>query len=198
MNTVFFDVDTQWDFVLPAGALYVPGAERLIPAFTHLAQLAATHKCPLISTFDAHIENDPEFGSWKPHCVIGTVGQQKVAGTLLAQSLTIPTTPMDAETLAPNAALSPQFLVEKHNIEPFSNPNLTLLLELLKAERCIVYGVVTEVCVQRAAMGLLELGKEVHIVTDAIRSLAPGEADGYLESLRVRGAKLITVADATQ
>ena len=31
MKTVFFDIDTQIDFLYPAGALYVPGAERLLP-----------------------------------------------------------------------------------------------------------------------------------------------------------------------
>ena len=30
MKTVFFDIDTQIDFLYPAGALYVPGAERIL------------------------------------------------------------------------------------------------------------------------------------------------------------------------
>jgi nicotinamidase/pyrazinamidase len=29
--TVFFDVDTQLDFLYPAGALHVPGAESIVP-----------------------------------------------------------------------------------------------------------------------------------------------------------------------
>ena len=41
MNTVFFDVDTQLDFLYPAGALYVPGAETLLPALTRLTNFAA-------------------------------------------------------------------------------------------------------------------------------------------------------------
>ena len=32
MKTVFVDVDTQLDFLYPAGALYVPGGERIVPA----------------------------------------------------------------------------------------------------------------------------------------------------------------------
>jgi nicotinamidase/pyrazinamidase len=39
MKTVFVDVDTQIDFLFPAGALYVPGAERLLPAIARLNHL---------------------------------------------------------------------------------------------------------------------------------------------------------------
>ena len=39
------------------------------------------------------------------------------------------------------------------------------------ADRYVVYGVVTEICVKLAAFGLLKTGKRVEIVTDAIRSL---------------------------
>jgi hypothetical protein len=34
MKTVFFDVDTQIDFLYPAGALYVPGGETVPTGFT--------------------------------------------------------------------------------------------------------------------------------------------------------------------
>jgi nicotinamidase/pyrazinamidase len=68
VKTVFFDVDTQIDFMYPAGALYVPGAERIVPAIVRLNQSAPL----LVSTMCAHQENDPEFAQWPPHCVVGT------------------------------------------------------------------------------------------------------------------------------
>ena len=40
MKTAFFDVDTQIDFLYPAGALYVPGAERIVPAIAALNRYA--------------------------------------------------------------------------------------------------------------------------------------------------------------
>ena len=46
MTTLFFDVDTQIDFLFPAGALYVPGAERIVPAIARLNQYAAAHRSP--------------------------------------------------------------------------------------------------------------------------------------------------------
>ena len=86
MRTVFFDIDTQLDFVSPAGALYVPGAERIMPTVAHLNQLAGQRSIPVISTMDAHPENDIEFRDWPPHCVAETIGQQKPAGSLLERS----------------------------------------------------------------------------------------------------------------
>src|SRR5436190_23050104 len=78
MKTVFVDVDTQIDFVYPAGALYAPGAETIVPALVRLNRHAAASGIPVISTMDAHTENDPEFRHWPAHCVAGTIGQQKV------------------------------------------------------------------------------------------------------------------------
>ena len=78
MNTIFIDIDTQLDFLYPAGALYVPGAERLIPALTRLTQYAAQHGIPLVSTVDAHAEDDIEFRTWPKHCVAG--GEIHISG----------------------------------------------------------------------------------------------------------------------
>jgi nicotinamidase/pyrazinamidase len=169
MKTVFFDVDTQIDFLFPAGALYAPGAEKIIATVAKLNHHAAKHGIPVVSTMDAHSENDPEFHEWPHHCVVDTVGQQKPAATLLEKRVIVPNS-------ACALALSDQMLLEKQTFSAFSNVNVTRLLELLAAERYVVYGVVTEVCVKFAAFGLLETGKRVEIVTDAICAL--NEADG--------------------
>ncbi len=71
MKTVFFDVDTQIDFLYPAGALYVPGAETMVEQIAALNRFAGAHGIPLVSTMDAHSEDDPEFKTWPPHCVVG-------------------------------------------------------------------------------------------------------------------------------
>src|SRR5512132_2651911 len=149
MSTICVDVDTQFDFMLPAGALYVPGAERILPAVVRLNQHAPT----LISTTDAHAENDLEFQDWPGHCIRGTAGQAKPASTLLASRTGVPcATPVDT------FARARQYILEKTHVDAFTNRNLLRLLEALGAERYVVYGVVTEICVRHAAMGLLRLG----------------------------------------
>ena len=175
MKTVFVDVDTQIDFLFPAGALYVPGAERLLPAIARLNHFAAAQGIPLISTTDAHSENDPEFRQWPPHCVAGTIGQLKPAETLVAN----------------------QIIVEKQALDVFSNPSFPALLERLAADRYVVYGVATDYCVRCAVTGLLATGKPVSLVTDAIAAVDPAAGERTIDEFMARGGTLTTVAEVT-
>jgi nicotinamidase/pyrazinamidase len=185
-------VDTQIDFLYPAGALYVPGAEEIVPAIAALNRYAAAHGIPVISTVDAHAEDDPEFREWPPHCIAGTVGQQKPEATLLQRRLVIPS--------AASSEVKPegvqQVLLEKQALDCFTNANLPKLLGLLEAERYVVYGVVTEVCVRFAAFGLLETGRRVEIVTDAVQHLEEARRDAMLAEFTARGGALTSAAAA--
>jgi nicotinamidase/pyrazinamidase len=192
MKTVFFDVDTQIDFLYPAGALYVPGAEKIVAQIAELNRFAGTHGIPLVSTMDAHSEDDPEFKTWPPHCVVETASQQKPEATLLAKRAAIPNTRvamnMDAQ----------QFLLEKQTFDCFTNVNLAALLERFSAERYVVYGVVTEICVKLAAFGLLKTRKRVELVTDAVRSLRDADSAAMTAAFLANGGVLTTVDAVTR
>src|SRR6478672_11439471 len=95
MKTIFFDIDSQLDFLYPSGALYVPRAERVTPAIAQLNRYAAAHGIPVVSTVDAHTENDPEFQVWPAHCIAGTIGQHKAEATLLERSVVVFNQPCD-------------------------------------------------------------------------------------------------------
>src|SRR5271154_2632624 len=131
--TVFFDIDTQLDFMAPAGALYVPGAEKIIDRIAVLNRYAASQSIPVISSVDAHSEDDPEFKIWPHHCVVGTTGQQKCAVTLLEKRTVVPNGPCAA-------AGAQQIILEKQTIDVFSNMNLAAILTRLEADRYVVYG----------------------------------------------------------
>jgi nicotinamidase/pyrazinamidase len=172
VTTVFFDIDTQIDFLYPAGALYVPGAERVVPAIARLNRWAAAHGVTVVSTMDAHTEDDPEFRDWPAHCVAGTAGQSKPAATLAGQ-----------------------MIFEKQTTDLFRAPGIEALLGGLNADRYVVYGVVTEICVAHAARGLLKTGKPVAIVTDAVETLAAENAERFYAEFTAAGGTLTTVAD---
>jgi nicotinamidase/pyrazinamidase len=192
MTTVFLDVDTQLDFLYPAGALYVPGAESIVSRVAALNRYAAEHGIPVISTIDAHTENDPEFRDWPPHCVAGTAGQQKPAATLLEPRMTIP-----SNLQGFNVHGERQILLEKQSVDCFTNPNLPALLDELGVKSCVVYGVVTEICVKNAALGLLRSGHEVTLVTDAVRSLDDAKCAQFFQEFAAAGGKLSTTERIT-
>ena len=191
MKTVFFDVDTQLDFLYPAGALYVPGAENIVQNLRNLTCYAAGHSLQVISTADAHTEDDAEFKVWKPHCIAGTTGQQKCSATLLAGRQTL--------TTAPDQDLGPfreavQIVVEKQMLDCFSNVNLRPLLGLVAADRYVVYGVVSEYCVQCASLGLLATGARVELVSDAIQCLDATAERELIQQFCSRGGHITTTS----
>lgn len=193
MKTVFVDVDSQLDFLYPSGALYVPHAERIVPAIARLNRYAAARAIPVISTTDAHSEDDAEFRVWPHHCVAGTLGQRKAGATLLEQRVVIPNRdcPLDI-------AGAQQIIVEKQTVDVFQAPNLARVIERLNAELFVIYGVVTEICVLYAARGLLKLGKQVRIVTDAIETLKAEDSDRALRDLQSSGAALTTCPEISR
>jgi nicotinamidase/pyrazinamidase len=190
MKTIFFDIDSQLDFLYPAGALYVPGAERIVPTIARLNRYAAAHGIPVVSTTDAHAENDPEFQQWPPHCVAGTIGQHKAEATLLEKRLVVPN-----RDCALVLDCVQQIVVEKQHVDAFTARNLARLLETLAADRFVVYGVVTEICVLFAARGLLKYGKPVTIVTDAVAALTKEASDRALAEIRAAGGTLALASE---
>jgi nicotinamidase/pyrazinamidase len=192
MSTLFVDVDTQLDFLYPAGALYVPGAECLIPTLAHLTRYAAAHGIPLVSTVDAHTENDLEFQSWPKHCVAGATSQHKAEPTLLARRVVVPNREGD---FAIDGAQ--QVVVEKQTVNAFDTHTFARVVRHLDPDRIVVYGVVTEICVLHAVRGLLQFGKPVTVVRDAIRQLTDQGCRDALDEMRSRGAILATAAGVT-
>ncbi len=186
MKTVFFDIDTQFDFVFPAGALYAPGAESILH---HVAAL--NHRAPVvISTMDAHSEDDPEFHQWPHHCVAGCLGQRKPAAALLEKRVVVPNRAGDI-----SLGEARQIILEKQTLDCFSNVHLNGILTHFNADRYVVYGVVTEICVKLAASGLLKTGKRVELVTDAIRSLNGEAGARTLAEFQAAGGFLTTAAE---
>ena len=188
MNTVFVDIDTQIDFLIPAGALYVSGAEKVLPVISALNHHAGRIGTVVISSADAHAEDDPEFAAWPHHCVAGTVGQLKPASTLLHRRVTVPSVRGAVFSLES----CQQIIVEKQHLDIFTNANLPFVLDHLNAQRFIVYGVVTEICVRCAVFGLLREGKLVELVTDAVRSLDEKKAAEMFSEFTAAGGKLTT------
>ena len=198
-DVVFWDVDTQRDFMLPGGKLYVPGAEKLIPNLKRLVDAARDGRVFLVSDDDVHNLDDEEFQQWPPHCLRGTPGAEIIPETLTDNYVRIANR---AEARVPAEPRKyKQVILEKQTLDVFDNPHTETVLERLsagvaKGPEFVVFGVVTEYCVRLAAKGLLERGHRVALVTDAIETLNRQDGKRTLEELQGMGARLITTDEA--
>jgi nicotinamidase/pyrazinamidase len=194
-EVIFWEVDAQRDFMLPGGKLYVPGAEKLLPNIQRLTGAARENKVFLVSHGCFHTRNDPEFKIFPPHCVEGTPGAELVPEALTERVLRIANTG-DAK-LPPQFDEYQQILLEKQTLDIFETSHAADLVERLgTSPELVVFGVTTEYCVRLAAKGLLERGRRVCVVEDAVEALKPEDGVRALSELRALGARIVTTDQA--
>jgi len=194
-NYIFWEVDVQRDFVLPGGHLYVPGAEKLLPNVDRLVDAARRGKVLLISSGDFHSPQDPEFRSFPPHCIKGEPGSELVAQALASNVARIENTP--EAKLPDNLSQYQQILLEKQTLDVFQSLHADELVRKLgDGAEFVVFGVVTEFCVNCAVKGLLERGRRVAVVVDAIETLKQEDGTATLKEWQRLGARVTTTEQA--
>jgi nicotinamidase/pyrazinamidase len=194
-NVIFWKVDAQEDFMKPGGKLYVPGAEKLLPNLRQLTNAAREGRVFLVSHGCVHDVNDPEFAQFPPHCIRGSAGAKLVPEALAEKFVTIPNE--STAKLPDDLSQYQQIVLEKQTLDIFQSRHAeSLLARLPRDAEFIVFGVVTEYCVRLAAKGLLERGRRVSIIRDAIETLDAKESSRTLKELTALGARLITTDDA--
>jgi nicotinamidase/pyrazinamidase len=179
-SLIFWNVDTQNDFVEPWGKLFVPGAEQLKPVWAGLTKLASRQKIRVISTADYHyiysaeIDEKPDMMStFPPHCLVGTKGAEFVAETVPWQPVIFEWN-VDYDQMAFQVELEKyrNIVIRKDAFDVFAGNRVTApLIDFLQPEIVVVYGVTTNVCVDFAVEGLVKRVKNVYVVSDAIKEL---------------------------
>jgi nicotinamidase/pyrazinamidase len=192
---VLWDVDTQLDFMLPRGKLYVPGAEETVPAMQRLVEAARAAGIVHVASADDHeltddeISEEPDFQTtYPPHCLRGTRGARKIVETEQEDPVPITLEPLPERYLAGR-----EFLLLKKNFDVFTNPNTDPLLEHLDPEEIVVFGVATDVCDDAAIRGFLERGLRVRFVEDAARGLDEERVTACTAAWRAGGVQFTTV-----
>ncbi|MGA9076090.1 MAG: isochorismatase family protein, partial [Candidatus Sulfotelmatobacter sp.] len=149
----------------------------------------------LVSHGCYHTEDDPEFQTFPPHCIKGTKGSAFVPEALTDKVVTVPN---EATTVLPRD-LSPyqQILLEKQTLDIFESRHADQLVERFGDEvEFVVFGVVTEYCVGFAAKGLLDRGRRVSVVQDAIETLKAEDGQRTVAELQALGARFFTTGEA--
>jgi nicotinamidase/pyrazinamidase len=194
VNRVLWDVDTQVDFMLPDGKLYVAGAEETIPAMRRLVEAARRAGIPHVASADDHeltddeLSDSPDFSTtYPPHCLRGTRGASRVPETEQRDPV-----PIGLGELPERYLRGREFLILKKRFDVFTNPNAERVVEHLDPDEVIVFGVATDVCDDAAILGLLARGRRVSFVEDAARGLDEGRVAACLAAWRDGGVRFTT------
>ena len=199
MTRVFWDVDTQVDFMRPDGRLYVDGAETIVANLAALTDFAHANGIRIIGSSDNHDPTDdelsetPDFAdTFPPHCLRGTYGQSRIPETTLRDVLVV-----EPEHAAPDVVRlvenhAGDILFHKHYFDVFTNPNVSPVVEGLCVDEVVLYGVALDVCNRYAVEGLLSRhsGVSLTVVTDAVRAINEDGRDALLGDWKRRGVAL--------
>jgi nicotinamidase/pyrazinamidase len=201
MAVIFWDVDTQADFMHADGRLYVPDAESIIPNLKRLTDYAHEHGIRVVASADDHVPGHRELSDapdWRetfpPHCMRGTDGQRKIPETALRNPLVIEPVPWERAALqAQVREHDGDILIHKHWFDVFTNPNTEVAIEALRPRTVVLYGVATDVCDRYAVEGLLARHPELRlfVVQDAVKAIDPHAQEHLLKAWAEEGVRVI-------
>jgi nicotinamidase/pyrazinamidase len=203
-QTIFWDVDTQFDFMQPAGKLYVPGAETIIDKVSAVRKFAFNNGCSMIADIDWHslddeeISQSPDFKqTFPPHCMAGELGSERVGylGNVPIEYVEIDKMPEDS---LKKLVDKDQFhiVIKKESIDAFDNPNTDRLLKLIKPKAVAVFGVALDFCVYYVLQGLAKY-KDIKLILlkDVVKSLNSRPEYEILSELRQMGVEVAAFTD---
>lgn len=198
-QTIFWDVDTQFDFMQPQGRLYVPGAEKIIDKVSQVRKFALENGLSIIADIDWHSKEDPEISdnpdyklTFPPHCMAGSSSSERVGylGEMPIDYVQIE--PMDTRALQ-KLLDKDQFhiVIRKKSVDVFDNPNTDGIISLLKPEGVAVFGVALDFCVYYVLRGLARhSGIRLFLLKDVVRGLGARPEKEILDEFRQMGVEI--------
>lgn len=153
---------------------------------------------------DAEISDNPDFKiTYPPHCMQNSPGAEFVPATSPINPTVIS---WDHLIEDPYQVLdgSREIVIYKNQFDCWTgSPHTTSIVDVLKPDRVIAYGVATNVCVNFAVMGHVTKGTEVYVVTDAIKDLphltgTDLDTDKLMSLWKHSGVRLITTEEVKE
>jgi len=185
---ILIDINTQKDFFLAGGNACINNHRKVLANVRRIMAWARRNNVRVISTCEVYPNHNGvnEVG----YCIDGTDGQKKIRYTLLSNRISFPA---DGSTDLPADILRKyrQIVLHKRCIDPFNEPRIERLLSEVRADNFVLIGASAEGAVKATALGLLQRGKKVSVVVDAVGLLDKREAKLALRKMKAKGAKLI-------
>ena len=177
--------------MLAEGKVCIRNHRRVLAHIRRVIAWARTKGIPMVSTCEIYPNsNGNHDGNGTTYCVDGTEGQKKIRYTILADRVCFPA---DGNTDLPRDILKQykQVILHKRCVDPFDEPRIDRLLSDLRAGEFILIGASAEGAIKATALGLLQRGKNVTIVVDAVGAHDTTEAKLALRKMQAKGAKLV-------
>ncbi|MDD5064854.1 MAG: cysteine hydrolase [Phycisphaerae bacterium] len=185
---VLIDINTQRDFFLAKGTACIRNHRKILTNVRRMMAWAKRNDVRVISTCEVYPDHNgiDEIG----YCIDGTEGQKKIRYTLLSNRASFPA---DSSTDFPAEILRQyrQVVLHKRCVDPFEEPRIERLLSEVRADNFIIIGASAEGAVKATALGLLQRGKRVSVVTDAVGMINKREAKLAFRKMKAKGARLI-------
>jgi nicotinamidase-related amidase len=185
---ILIDIDTQRDFLLAEGKACIRNHRRVLAHIRRVMAWARWLHIPIVSTAEVYPSNNGDDALH--HCIDGTEGQKKIGYTLLNDRVIFAA---DGNTDLPRDMLRRhrQIILHKRCVDPFDEPRIDRLLSELRASEFILVGTSLEGAVKMTALGLLQRGKNVTVVIDAVGTHDKKDANLTLRKMETKGARLI-------
>jgi nicotinamidase/pyrazinamidase len=207
-RVIFWDVDTQHDFMHAGGKLYVPDSEQIIPNLKLLTDTAHTRRIRIVASADDHVPGHRELSAtpdWKQtfpeHCMRGTRGQAKIPETRLREPLVIEPGREDPAALADRVRAHPgDILFHKHWFDVFTNENVGTVLGILAPTSVVLYGVAQDVCDKYALEGLRKNYSQLRLyaVSDAMKPIDRDMAQRLLDQWAQQGVHIVKTREVVE
>ena len=182
---ILIDIDTQRDLFVANGAASVYNHRKILANIHRVIAAARHNHIPTISTAQVY---NPDYHS-PGYCLAGTRGLKKLKYTVRDNCVCYP---------ASDSTDLPRDLLDRYNQvvfckrceDPFEEPRLDRMLTGLKADEFYLIGATAEGSVKATAMGLLNRGKKVTVLTDVVGTRNRPAAIRAFREMKAKGAIL--------
>lgn len=190
---IFWNVDTQQDFMNKNGKLYVQDAEEIYENLKKITEISKEENIKVVNTCDWHRECDEEISdkpdfkiTFPEHCMVGSFGAEFIPEVYPKNKddnyYIVDTDNAPIDEGAFNRARN--IIIHKNKFDVFEgNSRTEEVLKLLNPKIVVVYGVALSFCVKYAVLGLVKRGYKVVLLLDCCKDLPGMDIDCFAKEL---------------
>jgi len=185
-DRILLDVEAQKDFLEASGSCYTRAANKVASNIRRLFVWARVNEIPVISTVLRVRRSERGPLSPVPHCLEGSAGEQKMAGTLMPTWINLG---LRNTTDLPRDIFHrfQQVIFEKRDTDILAHARLERLITELDQVTFIICGVGVAKGIAQAAIGLRRRRFGVIVAADGVLDLDDPLADMAYRRMEAKG-----------